>query len=325
MQLRYVFVLLRPAALIVTNCCFFFSHQLHVPLLLASRVRFQPETDQVDRQATKKRVLVLNAIHQKLHHNTLRCIPALEGTEFEKEVEIYHRFTYQGQDLDVCTFFAPGRDSKGYKEAFLLVKYTSDDLSDDTECVVTSATWCKEAQADKFSKKHEELSKHYWTPRWKVRTFTMSNSLRPRVLAAPRSRTNYYQYVVNILRNEMAHRYEKNGTYIPEPKSELDSDEEGAQVSSSSEIIEEPMEVFAGCTGKLIGPKGSKINELKKASGCKDIKMPEKDESADRPKARSPVSITLIGTARQIAKARKLVQEVVDEWVCLSFLLSRVY
>lgn len=143
-------------------------HQLRFPLLLASRVCFQVGSDQVDQQAAKKKVLILNGIHQKLHHNTVRSVPVLEGTEFEKEVEIYHRFTYQGQDLDVCAFFAPGRDNNGNKEAYLLVKYTSDDLSDDSECIITSATWSKEAQADKFSKKHDELSKHYWTPRWKV-------------------------------------------------------------------------------------------------------------------------------------------------------------
>lgn len=123
----------------------------------------------------------------------------------------------------------------------------------------------------------------------------------------------------------MANRYEKNGIYKPEPEPEPASDEDGEQVSNSSEIVEETMEVFAGCTGKLIGPKGTKINELKKASGCKDIKMPEKDDSAERPKARSLVSITLIGTARQNSKARKLVQKVVDEWVHLSSLLCGTY
>lgn len=75
------------------------------------------------------------------------------------------------------------------------------------------------------------------------------------------------------------------------------------------------MQVFCGSTGKIIGPKGAKIQEIKKATNIKDIKMPEKSDGTERPRARDKVDVTLIGKPRAIAKAREMIQEVVDEWV----------
>jgi hypothetical protein len=77
------------------------------------------------------------------------------------------------------------------------------------------------------------------------------------------------------------------------------------------------MEVFFGATGKIIGTKGAKIQEIKKTSGVTDIKMPAKSEDGPRPKARELVNITIIGKGRAIATTRTLIQAVVDEWVCL--------
>lgn len=77
------------------------------------------------------------------------------------------------------------------------------------------------------------------------------------------------------------------------------------------------LEVFYGSTGRIIGPKGAKIQEIKKTSGVTDIKMPAKSEDGPRPKAREPVNITIIGKGRAIATARNLIQAVVDEWVCV--------
>lgn len=75
------------------------------------------------------------------------------------------------------------------------------------------------------------------------------------------------QYLVNILRGEMAERYSIEGVYSPPPKSGAESDDDDEGVSSSGEVIEEEVEVFAGCTGKIIGPKGSEINKIKSESG----------------------------------------------------------
>jgi predicted RNA-binding protein YlqC (UPF0109 family) len=80
---------------------------------------------------------------------------------------------------------------------------------------------------------------------------------------------------------------------------------------------EEQMEVYCGSTGKIIGPKGAKIQEIRKASGVTDIKMPAKNEDGPRPKARDLVHLTIIGKGRAIKTARDLIQAVVDEWVCL--------
>ena len=77
------------------------------------------------------------------------------------------------------------------------------------------------------------------------------------------------------------------------------------------------MEVFHGATGRIIGGRGAKIQEIKKTSGVTDIKMPAKNEDGPRPKARELVNITIIGKGRAIATARTLIQAVVDEWVCV--------
>jgi hypothetical protein len=77
------------------------------------------------------------------------------------------------------------------------------------------------------------------------------------------------------------------------------------------------MSIFSGASGKIIGPKGAKIQEIKTTSGVKDIKMPAKNEDGTRPKARDLVELTIIGKPSAIEKARELIQEVVDEWVRL--------
>ncbi|KAE9381198.1 hypothetical protein N431DRAFT_424789 [Stipitochalara longipes BDJ] len=82
----------------------------------------------------------------------------------------------------------------------------------------------------------------------------------------------------------------------------------------STEEREVQMEVFAGSTGKIIGPKGAKIQEIRAASRVTDIKMPAKSEDGPRPKARDLVTITLIGKGRAVNAARDLIQAVVDEW-----------
>jgi hypothetical protein len=106
----------------------------------------------------------------------------------------------------------------------------------------------------------------------------------------------------------------------PEPEPVVE-DEAGA--SESQEEREEQMSIYVGSTGKIIGPKGAKITEIKKASNVKDIKMPAKnDDGAPRPKARELVKVTIIGKPRAIAKAREMIQEVVDKWVRTCFLNS---
>jgi hypothetical protein len=121
--------------------------------------------------------LILNYIHQELHHDTVRSIPALEGTDLERQLEIFHRGTYKGEVLDVCVHF-PGRDANGNKECYVLVKFAADDLTTvknehTGSHVSTDASWTADAQADKFTKKHDEMSKNYWAPRWKVSLFSV--------------------------------------------------------------------------------------------------------------------------------------------------------
>jgi hypothetical protein len=81
--------------------------------------------------------------------------------------------------------------------------------------------------------------------------------------------------------------------------------------------------VFSGSTGKIFGPRGAQIAAIRNASRCKDIQLPppRTTDQPRRPNPRAEVALVLVGTARQISKAKILIQQVVDEWVCLSFSL----
>lgn len=72
---------------------------------------------------------------------------------------------------------------------------------------------------------------------------------------------------MNILRGEMAERYSIEGVYTAPPVKVKKDEDENNGVSSSGEIVEEQVEVFAGCTGKIIGPKGAVINGIRSDSG----------------------------------------------------------
>jgi hypothetical protein len=112
----------------------------------------------------------LNFIHQALHHGTERKVPVLKETD-NPDIEVYHRVKYRGIELDVCVYWPPREDSE-FKSCMALVKFASDDLSDEhgeNGVISTDASWNADAKADKFTKKNDKLKKNYWAPRWKVR------------------------------------------------------------------------------------------------------------------------------------------------------------
>lgn len=78
-------------------------------------------------------------------------------------------------------------------------------------------------------------------------------------------------------------------------------------------MTDHPYDIPSGCTGAIVGKGGATINGLKSQSGVEDIKMPEKVEP--RPKAREPVTLTIIGRKSAAEKAKVLIQAIVDEWV----------
>jgi hypothetical protein len=121
------------------------------------------------KQADKNKVLILNFIHQELHHGTERKIPALTEKD-NTNIETYHRVNYRGVDLDVCVYWPPREDGE-FKACFAMVKFASDDLSaeyGENGVVSTDAAWNADAKADKFTLKNDKLMSNYWAPRWKV-------------------------------------------------------------------------------------------------------------------------------------------------------------
>lgn len=80
-------------------------------------------------------------------------------------------------------------------------------------------------------------------------------------------------------------------------------------------MIEDTHEVFQGSVGQIIGPKGSKIKEIKNASSVISIDTPKKSKDGPRLKARDLVLVSIKGTRHNINQAKKLIQVVVDEWV----------
>ena len=290
------------------------------------------ETDNHTQDA-KKRILILNFIHRKVKHVTERKVPVLDRENDSRDIEVYHRETFQGVELDVCVYWPP-RAKGDYKSCVAMVKFTSEDPSAENAVngrIETDAAWNADVKTDAFTLKNDKLLGNYWAPRWKVcpTTCPLHGILRPcHLLLITLAKDGLIhgkgliiltasQYVVNALKHTAYFRYEKNGDQKP-PEPTLIAEAEDARGNESQEEREEKMSVFMGSTGKIIGPKGAKINEIKLASGVKDVKMPPKrDEGEPRPKARSLVEVTIIGKPRTIAKARELIQRVVDEWVCL--------
>ncbi len=209
-----------------------------------------------------------------------------------------------------------------------MVKVVEDDLSSEESApIYIDAMFNADAKADSFTEKNATLTKNYWAPRWKVCSSAYFLSYATSFLRCgnlsqlsstkfPGTKLIYFQYVVNLLRDTAYKHYDQNGVYNPPPEPEVDAPSDVD--TGSQEETEEEMQVFSGATGKIIGPKGSKIQEIKAASVVTDIKMPAKNEDGSRPKARELVIITITGKPRAIAKAKKLIQEVVDEWVRFS-------
>ncbi|KAK6580078.1 hypothetical protein PZA11_007100 [Diplocarpon coronariae] len=215
-----------------------------------------------------------------------------DGTDEEKEdTEIYHRTVYNGISYDVGVH-SYVTDS-GVITAQAFAKLT--DLSIQG-VEINAAIWSAhaamvgEAKLDHATKIISKLGKFYWAPRWK--------------------------YVVAYLRERM-YAYNEFGDIVPEldePKIFVEAAENGSFDENDNTEQEAEMDIYSGSSGTIIGPKGSKIQELKSRSGVKDIRMPKKDEDAPRLRARDTVKITLIGTGRAISRARDLIQAIVDEW-----------
>ena len=114
----------------------------------------------------------------------------------------------------------------------------------------------------------------------------------------------------------MEEDFDKNGIEIyhePEPES---ADEAGGGGVNSNGVIEEAFQVYAGCTGAIIGPGGAKIKEIKANSGIVNIEMPEK--KPDGPRGKTLVDVTLKGTKSSIKKAKKILEDFMAEWVSTS-------
>lgn len=206
-----------------------------------------------------------------------------------------------GESFDVCIVY-PGLSPNGNKQCYAVVKLTSDDLQRDdwyNGCICTEAAYNKEASKDEHTEKVNKMVKDYWMPRWK--------------------------HTVFYLRRRMADDFDKFGDVKHHEPLIDDARAAGAGAGNASgaaddgTIIEVPMPVFAGCTGKIIGTQGAKIKEIKAATHVAEINMPAKVEGPDRPRGRAFVDVGLKGTLTQINAAKVMIQEVMDEWVSFSF------
>ncbi|KAE8446440.1 hypothetical protein EG329_012045 [Mollisiaceae sp. DMI_Dod_QoI] len=251
---------------------------------------FQPAENASE--ADKQRCLILNYIHQRLRPETDRVVPSYVAGQDDK-IEVYHREEFRGVSLDVCVYF-PTPPEGHLKECVALVKYTSANLEDEglEGTVHAGAIWSADAQKDRQSLIVDKLTRNYWVPRWK--------------------------YVVKYLDDRMWEDFDKFGNEVKyEVESEIPRGTDityGATKNGSLEEVEDIMMVFSGATGKIIGPKGSKIHEIKDATHVVEIQMPPKNEDGSRPRARELVGVTLKGTQDNINKAKAMIQDVVDEW-----------
>ncbi|KAL2061315.1 hypothetical protein VTL71DRAFT_7588 [Oculimacula yallundae] len=250
------------------------------------KVNDELEGDEL-KQVAEDRVQLLNFIHQELFYTKIaRTVPAPADNNVDN-TEIYHQAEYNGRKIDVGVHFYQG--SNGVYTARAFVKFVDADLSDDEYGLTIWADHAAngpEAKKDKGGKGVAGLSKFYWAPRW--------------------------NYVIRYLRSRME-AYNRDGSQaieIVEPSAPGVA--EAAEDDNDPTEIEEPMEIPAGCTGIIIGPKGSKMQELKNQSGVVNIQMPERAEP--KPKAREPVTMFLKGRKSAINKAKALIEAIVQEW-----------
>lgn len=245
----------------------------------------------------------MNFIHRGLHYTTLRSVPAVLPGD-DEAVEVYHRATFKGVSYDVCVVY-PKRQGDDYKQCIALVKKSSDDLLANgalDSIICSDAAWTSEAIKDSATQIVDALDCNYWAPRWK--------------------------YVVKYLRDRMANDFDKHGIEIrPQVPSDIargtymhsagGAGDAGAP--DNGDIVDDVVQIYFGATGKVIGPKGSKLFEIKDATGVQDINMPAKVEGGERPRARELVEVGLKGTRTQINAAIAMIKAVVDEWVSHSF------
>ncbi|KAI9048854.1 hypothetical protein LZ554_006712 [Drepanopeziza brunnea f. sp. 'monogermtubi'] len=241
-----------------------------------------PNVADDDRKDAESRVLILNYINHHLTRDMARFVPG--DLEPSKNTEIMHRTAYNNVILDVGVHAYLHDNQVETMQAF--VKLADADIEGDG---IDGTIWgeyaanTEEAEKDKATKTVSKLaakSVFYWVPRWK--------------------------YVVNSLHKRM-NAYDKFGTKVPELPEPKVFDENAAEDNSIE--IEEEYGIFSGSSGQIIGPKGSKIQQIKAETGVKDIKMPQKDED-NRPRARDIVMVTIIGTQFTINKAKKAIQVV---------------
>ncbi|CZR62998.1 uncharacterized protein PAC_12895 [Phialocephala subalpina] len=250
----------------------------------------------------KRRCLILNYIHTRLHVDMQRTIPAMLPSK--GEFEYYHRDEFQGVELDVCVWFPKKFETTDWKQVHAVVKYASDQLEDDDayeRVIGADVAWTPEGRNDPFTMKHDSMSRSYWAPRWK--------------------------YLCRYLTDRMWNDFEKDGTVIErehEPENvgrggggngaAATSNGGGAAEYDDGSEQEEVMEVFSGITGRIIGPGGSKIKEIKAETSIANIDLPKREDGAPRPRPREMVNITLKGTRTAINKVKVIIKEISDEW-----------
>ncbi|KAH6720837.1 hypothetical protein BKA61DRAFT_668735 [Leptodontidium sp. MPI-SDFR-AT-0119] len=239
-----------------------------------------------ERKVAQDRVDLLNFIHKELFFSkVVRHIPApLDNVV--NDIEYFHQAEYKGRKIDIGVCFYQAEN--GVLTARAFAKFADAELSDNdfgTTIYADHAANATEAKKDKSSKVVAGLTKFYWAPRW--------------------------NFVVRYLRLRME-AYTRDGSHaieivdpaLPTPET-LDDD--------NSAVTDHPYDIPSGCTGAIVGKGGATINGLKSQSGVEDIKMPEKVEP--RPKAREPVTLTIIGRKSAAEKAKVLIQAIVDEWL----------
>lgn len=118
-----------------------------------------------NQKAAKNRVLILNYIFYKLHQSMPRSVPSDLATS--KQTEIFHREVYMGVSLDVGVHFYWANEI-ATAQAFVAVTGVDFDSADYKGAVFgIHASNADESKEDQATEMVKELSKFYWTPRWK--------------------------------------------------------------------------------------------------------------------------------------------------------------
>jgi len=155
-----------------------------------------------------------------------------------------------------------------------------------------------------------------------------------------------YNWVVSVLK-KLAHDFEYDGSElypnVPDPELRPGFTAPSANTQSGAinsndaafsghhdlqgdqnEEIKFRFTIYSGAAGKVIGPKGSILQEIKSETGVQQVNIEKNPEGGDKPRARDPKEVELVGTRAACRLAFAKIDKINSDWVRECMTLRRL-